>query len=186
MSSNRIKSVGMYTYGQNNISVHWWGEDSWLEIGSFCSIGANISVYIGGNHRSDWATTYPFGHIHQHEFRRFDGQGHPKTNGSVVIGNDVWIGENVKIMSGITVGDGAILANNSHVVKDVDPYSIVGGNPAKLIKRRFSEETIEKLLALKWWEFPVHIIDEISPYLCSANFEERLPELLALKGGQTW
>lgn len=186
MNSSRIKSVGKYTYGHNNIGIHWWGEDTWLEIGSFCSIAGNISVYLGGNHRADWATTYPFGHIHQNQFKKFDGKGHPKTNGDVIIGNDVWIGSNVTIMSGVTIGDGAIVANNSHVIKNVDPYSIVGGNPSKLIKYRFPENIINQLLQLKWWEFPIHVIDEISPYLCNENFQEYIPELLKLKNNPTW
>lgn len=84
---------------------------------------------MGGNHRTDWLTTYPFGHIHKDIFTNFSGVGHPATKGSVVIGNDVWIGTNVTIMSGVSIGDGAVIANNSHVVKDVLPYSIVGGNP---------------------------------------------------------
>ena len=180
MNSSRIKRVGKYNNSHNNIGIHWWGEDTWLEIGSFCSIAGNISVYLGGNHRADWATTYPFGHIHQNQFKKFDGKGHPKTNGDVIIGNDVWIGSNVTIMSGVTIGDGAIVANNSHVIKNVEPYSIVGGNPSKLIKYRFPE------LQLKWWEFPIHVIDEISPYLCNENFPEYIPELLKLKNNPTW
>jgi hypothetical protein len=89
-------------------------------------------------------------------------------------------------MSGVTIGDGAIVANNSHVIKNIEPYSIVGGNPAKLIKYRFSSDVIEQLLQLKWWELPDHVIDEISPYLCNDNFQEYLPQLLTLKNNPTW
>jgi acetyltransferase-like isoleucine patch superfamily enzyme len=107
---------------------------------------------LGGNHNSDWVTTYPFGHIHQNIFNTFNGEGHPATKGDVIIGNDVWIAANVTIMSGVTIGNGAVIANNSHVVKNVDPYSLVGGNPAKLIKYRLTPEQIKKLLEIKWWE----------------------------------
>jgi len=163
--------VGKYTYGHNHIKTLTWGEGSKLYIGSFCSIASNINIYLGGNHRVDWVTTYPFGHTNKNIFNKFNGAGHPKTNGDVIIGNDVWIGSNTTIMSGIKIGDGSVIANNSHVVKDVEPYSIVGGNPAKLIKYRFDKEIIDKLLELKWWELDDETINEISPILCSNNFD---------------
>ncbi len=141
--------IGKYTYGKQNIKCNDWDQGSVLNIGSFCSIALNMTVFLGGNHRTDWITTYPFGHIHQKVFNTFNGEGHPRTNGDVNIGNDVWICNNVTIMSGITVGDGAILAANSHIVKNVQPYSIVGGNPGKLIKYRFKKEQIAKLLKIK-------------------------------------
>ena len=84
-------------------------------------------------------------------------------------------------MSGITIGDGACIANNSVVTKDVPPYTIVGGNPAKVIKQRFDDETINQLLELKWWDMDDHYINELSPYLCSEDFKEYLPELIKAK-----
>lgn len=141
-------TYGKYTYGSPNIL--WKTPESELIIGNFCSIAQNVTVYLGGNHRHDFVTTYPFGLIHENIFN-FIGK-HPMTKKEdVIIGNDVWIAENVIIMSGVTIGDGAVIANNSHVVKDVEPYSIVGGNPAKFIKYRFSKEQIENLLKIKWW-----------------------------------
>ena len=95
-----------------------------------------------------------------------------KTNGDVDIGNDVWIGEHVTIMSGVTIGDGAVIATNSHVVKNVAPYSIVGGNPAKLIKYRFTEEQIQKLLEIKWWNWNDEKINSYLPLLCSSNIDD--------------
>lgn len=134
------------------ITLRQWGEGAQLKIGNFCSIASNITVLLGGNHRTDWVTTYPFGHC-----KNFPDvapvKGHPKTNGNVVIGNDVWIGSGATIMSGVTIGDGAVIAANSHVVKDVAPYSIVGGNPAKHIKFRFTEEQIKSLLQIQWWNW---------------------------------
>jgi acetyltransferase-like isoleucine patch superfamily enzyme len=161
--------IGKYTYGFDNIRILRWGESNILSIGAFCSFAENITIYLGGNHRTDWVTTYPFGHIHHNVFSNFDGFGHPKSKGDVLIGNDVWIAANVTIMSGVKIGDGAIIANNSHVIKDVDPYTIVGGNPAKKIKKRFSEEDIEKLLELKWWDMDDNTINKISPLLCSSD-----------------
>jgi acetyltransferase-like isoleucine patch superfamily enzyme len=180
-NQDRIRSVGKYTYGQQNIDIYYWGEGTWLDIGSFCSISGYVHVYLGGNHRTDWATTYPFGHINQDSFPSFNGVGHPQTKGNVLIGNDVWIGTHVTIMSGITIGDGACIASNSVVTKDVEPYSITGGNPAKLIKKRFDDETINQLLELKWWELNDDHIDQMSPYLCSEYFKEYLPELIEAK-----
>jgi len=160
---------GKYTYGKP--IVHWQSSGNELQIGNFCSIANNCHVYLGGNHRTDWVSTYPFGHINQSVFNRFDGGGHPSSNGSVVIGNDVWIGDNVTIMSGITIGDGAVLACNSHVVKDVEPYSVVGGNPAKLIKKRFTQEQIDELLRIEWWNWDDAKINAFTPLLCNGDID---------------
>jgi len=144
--------VGKHTYGHGKIDVKKWNDNNKILIGSFCSIADKCVIFLGGNHRTDWVTTYPFGHINQHIFDSFNGIGHPASNGDVVIGNDVWIGCNVTIMSGVNIGDGAVIAANSHVVKNVKPYEIIGGNPAKHIKYRFNDEIIEKLLKIRWWE----------------------------------
>jgi len=180
-NQNRIRSVGKHTYGSHNIEIYYWGENTWLDIGNFCSISGHIHVYLGGNHRIDWATTYPFGHINQSIFNSFNGQGHPQTKGNVVIGNDVWIGTHVTIMSGVTIGDGACIASNSVITKDIEPYSVVGGNPHKLIKKRFDDKIINQLLELKWWDMDDYAINEMSPYLCSSDFSQYLPELLKYK-----
>jgi len=163
-------SFGKYTYRMPNI--YWQNDNAKLVVGNFCSIAQNVSVYLGGNHRTDWVTTYPFGHIHQNKFNNFNGNGHPGTKGDVIIGNDVWIGSNVTIMSGVKIGDGVVIANNSHVVKNVEPYSLVGGNPAKLIKYRFTPEQIEKLLEIKWWHWDDEKINQFTPLLCNNNIDE--------------
>jgi acetyltransferase-like isoleucine patch superfamily enzyme len=167
-----IRSKGKYSYIDNDdmeISSYCGAA---VEIGSFCSIAKGVKIFTGGNHRTDWITTYPFGHMHRDVFDTFSGKGHPATNGDVIIGNDVWIGANATIMSGVNIGDGSVIANNAHVVKDVEPYTIVGGNPAKFIKKRFSDEVINKLLKLKWWHFDDEEIKQICPLLCSTNFDE--------------
>ena len=163
-------SFGKYTYGKPNI--YYQNPQANLTIGNFCSIAANVNIYLGGNHRTDWVTTYPFGHIHQGKFNDFNGDGHPSTKGNVIIGNDVWIGSDVTIMSGVTIGDGVVIANNSHVVKNVEPYTIVGGNPAKLIKYRFTPEQISKLLEIKWWNWDDEKINKYTPLLCNNNIDE--------------
>ena len=163
-------SFGKYTYGKPQI--YWGSDNSKLVVGNFCSIASTVKIYLGGNHRTDWITTYPFGHIHTNIFNNFNGIGHPASKGDVNIGNDVWIGDNVTIMSGVTVGDGAVIANNSHVVKNVEPYSLVGGNPAKQIKYRFTSEQIDKLLEIKWWYWDDEKINKYSYLLCNSNIDE--------------
>lgn len=166
-----IASVGKYSYGFQHSKIYSWGEGAKVYIGSFCSIAPNLSLILGGNHRVDWTTTYPFGHINQKVFNSFNGKGHPKSNGHIVIGNDVWIGLNATIMSGVKIGDGAVIACNSHVVKDVPPYAIVGGNPAKIIKYRFSPEQISKLLEISWWNWPDNKINKYIPLMCSDSID---------------
>lgn len=162
-------SIGKYTYGRPDI----WNDttSSNVIIGKFCSISHNVKILPGGNHRTDWVTTYPFGHVNTHIFNKFNGYGHPVSKGDVVIGNDVWIGEGAKILSGVKIGDGAVIANSSHVIKDVEPYSIVGGNPAKFIKYRFSRDQIEKLLKIKWWDWTDDKINDFTPLLCNPNID---------------
>lgn len=187
MSNDTIKSailgkskvtVGRFTYGLENLSIREWGEGAALEIGGFCSI-APATIVLGGNHRTDWITTFPFGHIYQDELG-FEGlTGHPTTNGDVVIGNDVWIGIGVNILSGIVVGDGAVLSAYSNVVKDVGPYEIVAGNPGKVLRRRFDDEVIELLLRLRWWSLPLEKIRKIGWELCQEPDPLMLREMIA-------
>lgn len=161
---------GRYTYGYDQIQMIDHNGD--LHIGSFCSIGPNLKALLLAGHRIDWATTYPFGRVFKDKFNEFDGEGGEIIKGDIRIGNDVWIGRDVSIMGGINVGDGAVIAANSHVVNDVKPYTVVGGNPAKLLYYRFDQETIQKLLELKWWNFDDEMINKISPLLCSNNFTD--------------
>jgi acetyltransferase-like isoleucine patch superfamily enzyme len=145
--------VGRHTYGHHQITVHHWGEPAELRIGAFCSIADRVDVFLGGNHRSDWVTTYPFPSFPDQWPAAKGIEGVPVTNGDVVIGNDVWIGSNATIMSGVTVADGAVIGTDSCVTRDVAPYAIVAGNPAKELRRRFDAETIAKLLELRWWDW---------------------------------
>jgi acetyltransferase-like isoleucine patch superfamily enzyme len=162
-------SFGKYTYGNPNL--YFANPDAKLIVGNFCSLATPLNIYLGGNHRHDRCTSFPFGHIYQDVFNNFNGQGHPSTKGDVIIGNDVWIGSFVTIMSGVTIGDGAVIANGSHVVKNVEPYSLVGGNPAKFIKYRFTPQQIEKLLEIKWWNWDDEKINQFTPLLCDDNID---------------
>lgn len=125
-----------------------------LIIGKFCMIASDVKFIMNGaNHLSEAISAYPFAVFGEGWSDAMEGKSYPY-KGNTVVGNDVWIGYNATIMGGVTIGDGAIIAANATVVKDVAPYSIVGGNPAKEIRKRFSEEEIEKLLELKWWDWP--------------------------------
>ena len=110
-----------------------YGEGSNLVVGSFCSIAKGLKVFLGGDHRTDWISTYPFGHVFPEIFGD-PVKGHPKSRGDVVIGNDVWTGQDVTIMSGVQIADGAVIAAGSHVHKDIGPYEIWGGTQQFLLK----------------------------------------------------
>lgn len=155
---------GNFTYG--NPTILSWGEKTKLKIGKFCSIAPNVTIFLGGEHRNDWVSTYPFNALLEN-YKHI--QGHPKSKGDVIIGNDVWIGREAVILSGVKIGDGAVIGARSLISKDVEPYSIVGGNPGKLIRYRFANEIIDELLNIKWWDQELEEIAEIIPLLQSDN-----------------
>lgn len=162
-------SIGRFTYGEP--IVREWDEGTTLKIGSFCSIASDVTILLGGNHNTDWVTTFPFSVLFD-EFKHI--AGHPVTKGDVVIGNDVWIGTGALILSGVTIGDGAIVGARSVVTKNVEPYTVVAGNPARKIKERFSEETIKNLLEIKWWDWDLEKIKENIPLLLSPVIQDFL------------
>lgn len=167
-------NVGKGTYGHESINFIKSPDTKYdLYIGKYCSIGENLTIYIGGDHNTRLITTFPFGKKCKH-LNSVNGDNVTTFKGDVVIGNDVWIGMKCTIMSGVKIGDGAVIAANSHVIKDVYPYSIVGGNPANHIKYRFSKEIIDKLLEIKWWNFDDDKLNKILPYLCSDDYENFL------------
>jgi acetyltransferase-like isoleucine patch superfamily enzyme len=141
-----------------------------VSIGSFCSIGKNVQIYTGGNHRTDWVTTYPL--RIKYELPGAWEDGCPATDGPVRIGHDVWIANDVTVLSGVTVGNGAVLGAHSVVTKDVDPYAIVGGSPARLLRKRFTDSQIEALTEIQWWEWTDARIVEAVPLLCSGDVDK--------------
>jgi len=141
-----------------------------LEIGAFCSIGPEVTIFLGGQHHTDWVTTYPFSRF----MPAAKGLDPPSPKGDVKIGNDVWIGRGATIMSGVTLGDGAIVGACSLVTKDVEPYAIVGGNPAKVIRMRFDADIVTRLRATRWWEWEDSRIEEHLPLLLGDRVEEFL------------
>lgn len=162
--------IGEFTYGRPRVIA--FTKDTRLIIGKFCSIAANVKIVLGADHRLDWVSTYPFPALEK-IWPEADGvKGHPASKGDVVIGNDVWIAEGAVIMSGVKIGDGAVIGGQSVVSKDVGPYAIVSGNPARLVKKRFDDETIEKLLDIQWWNWPVEKIRKNVHLLCSPNLDD--------------
>ncbi len=140
--------VGKGTYGKP--IVHSWGEPSTLKIGKFCSISGNVHILLGGNHRTDWITTYPFP-VFWDNAKHITDQSISK--GDVLIGNDVWVGMESMILSGVKIGNGAVIGARAVVSKDVPPYSIVAGNPAVVVKKRFPDEDISTLERIQWWDW---------------------------------
>lgn len=153
--------VGDYTYYddpdgperfESNVLYHFDFIGDRLVIGRFCSIGAGTKFIMnGGNHHTTWLTTYPFP-IFRHGWEAAMPESWPN-KGDTVVGNDVWFGHDALVMPGITIGDGAIVATRAVVTRDVPPYAVVGGNPAAVLRYRFDEATIARLLAVRWWEW---------------------------------
>jgi acetyltransferase-like isoleucine patch superfamily enzyme len=161
--------IGDLTYGSPVIIS--WDSGTKLKIGKYCSIAQGVEIMTGGEHRPDWITTYPFN-------VRFENYSYIKgglvSKGDVVIGNDVWIGGDAKIMSGVTIGDGCVIGANALVTKDMPDYSICGGVPAKVIKKRFDDKTIMALKEIKWWDWSYEYICDVLPILQSNRINDLL------------
>ena len=162
--------IGRGTYGSTLI-IYDWGEGATLRIGAFCSIALNVKILLGGEHRSDWVTTYPFNVLWE-AGKEFNG--HPRTKGDVHIGNDVWVGTEAVIMSGINIGDGAVLGARTVVARDIPPYAVAVGNPARIIKKRFDDKTIQRLLKVKWWNWEDDRIQKALPLLLNPDLRSFL------------
>lgn len=187
--------IGEYTYyddpvdpagfEKNNVLFNWPEFGDKLIIGKFCSIACGTQFIMGSaNHRITSVSTYPF--------NVFGGIWKEKTpphlqqlpyKGDIVIGNDVWIGRQSVIMPGVKIGDGAIIAAHSVVTKDVFAYTVVGGNPARFIKKRFDDEMIELLEQLKWWDREQEALVELLPLLCNENLDEVKKEINKIING---
>lgn len=155
---------------EKNVLYHFDFIGDKLIIGKFCAIASDVKFIMNGaNHPLNYFTTYPFSIFGHGWENTMSVEGTSK--GDTIIGNDVWLGYNALIMPGITVGDGAIIAANSVVTKNVDPYTIVGGNPAKLIRKRFDDEVISLLLKLQWWDWNIEKITQNISILCSNNLD---------------
>jgi len=167
VSSGRL-TIGRYSYGRPTVYAYP-GDGGSVSIGSFVSIGHGVEIFLGGKHRTDWLSTYPFRIVFDLPGAYEDGL--PATKGKVVIGNDVWIGKGVTVLSGVCIGDGAVVGAYALVAKDVQPYAIVVGNPAREVRRRFDAEKVNRLAKLAWWDWPIERIMEAVPLLCSSDLD---------------
>ena len=181
--------IGDYTYyddstaptdfEKNNILFNYPEFGEKLIIGKFCQIASGTKFIMGpANHRLCSVTTYPF-NVFGGAFTENtpDHVSQLPHKGDTVVGNDVWFGRESVIMPGVKIGDGAIIAAYSVVVKDVEPYTLVGGNPARFIKKRFNDELTELLLKLKWWDFQGEKLANILPLLCDPDLRKVTDEI---------
>ncbi len=169
--------VGDFTYiadseFESHVTHHyeWLGDK--LIIGKFCQIAAGVEfVMNGANHQMNAVTTYPFFTLKGWEMKPPAKEELP-FKGDTVIGNDVWIGQNAVILPGVHIGDGAIIGANSVVGSDVAPYTIVVGNPAKVLRKRFDDELIDLLLRFKWWDRSIEEINSLIPLLTDSDLQK--------------
>ena len=172
--------VGDYTYYhdeegvenfEKNVKYLFDFNNDRLIIGKFCMIATGVTFIMNGaNHLTDAITTYPFAAFGKSWTKAMDGKSYPE-KGDTIIGNDVWIGYGVTIMPGVQIGDGAIIASKSVVIKDVAPYAVVGGNPGKEITKRYSDDEIKTLKKLAWWNWPIEKITENLEHLTNNDVE---------------
>lgn len=157
---------------ERNVLYHFEFEGDRLIIGRFCQIGARVRfVMNGGNHRMSGFSTYPFAVFGQGWSGRFAGELEFPHRGDTVVGNDVWLGYDSAVMPGVSIGDGAIVGTCSVVVEDVPPYAVVAGNPARIVKMRFDDRTIARLLEIRWWDWDIEKITRNIPAICGAEIE---------------
>jgi acetyltransferase-like isoleucine patch superfamily enzyme len=172
ISSDPRVTVGRFSYGNPRLLL--WSEQERIQIGSFCSIADEVVISSGGEHRTDWVTTFPM------RIAFGDSQagkdGHPATKGETIIGHDVWIGFRAMILSGVVIGSGAVIGAGAVVTSDVPPYAIVAGNPANIIRYRFSSDEIQKLLLLRWWDWDDERIKKCIPLFCSTDTQRLINE----------
>ena len=178
--------VGDFTYiadseFESHVTNYYpWSRDK-LIIGKFCQIAAGVEFVMNdANHQMNALTTFPFYTLEGWEMNTPDPSEMP-FKGDTVIGNDVWIGQNAVILPGVHIGDGAIVGANSVVGSDIDPYTIVVGNPAKVLRKRFDDELIDLILRFKWWVRSIEEINALIPILTCSDLDtvrEKLKELL--------
>ena len=162
------------TYFDRNVNIISWSDQYHIHLGKYNSIGRDCNFFLHANHRVDWVTTSSqlHGPVTPEIAEMHMKMGHPTCKGDIKIGNDVWIGATSTIMSGVTIGDGAVVGAGSTITKDVPPFSIVAGNPGKIVKYRFTKEQIEKLLQIAWWNWEEFKIKENAMLMWSSNIDE--------------
>ena len=160
--------IGRHTYGTPRVEDCWNNDGVTLQIGSFCSIARDVTIWLGGNHRTEWISTSPLNYILDYGNKKFN---QTSTKGSVIIGNDVWIGAETTILSGVVMGDGVVIGAGSVVASGIPSYCVAAGNPAKVVRKRFSDGQIQRLLEIQWWNWDDNKIKENIPSILSDNID---------------
>jgi len=177
----RNYEIGEHTYGTPKVVAVEYQPDRKLKIGKFCRIATNVTIWVAETHATDMITEYPFWAFPDiFPAAKYPGRKYLRKENNVVvtgkrdviIGNDVWIGYGATIMSGVTIGDGAVIGARAVVAKDVEPYAIVAGNPARCVRKRFDPETIAKLINIRWWDWPIDKIRDNLNIISSGNLSQ--------------
>jgi len=166
---NGIFQVGRYTYGTPKVLTFGSSASVYVDIGAFCSIAEGVEFVLDGELHAEWVTTYPLRLQRQLEGAMRDG--HPTSRGPIHVGNDVWLARGALILSGVRIGDGAVIGARALVSRDVPPYAIFAGNPARVRRQRFSPAVVDELLRIRWWEWPIDRIREAVPLLSDPDVE---------------
>lgn len=165
-------SIGDFTYGTPDVEIY--DSKTKLTIGKYCSFAGRVSILLGGEHYLDRATTYPFPEIPNPWPETKNVSHMTGSKGDILIGNDVWIGYGATILSGVNIGDGAVIGAGAMIRKDVPPYGVAVGNPATIIKTRFDNHTIKRMLKLAWWTWSKEKVRDNIHLLCSKDIEALL------------
>jgi acetyltransferase-like isoleucine patch superfamily enzyme len=170
--------IGPNTYGR--LSVRSWGNDGRLVIGDYCSF-ATTEIFLGGVHRTDWGSTFPFPAFAERWPEARHVSNYAVTRGDVTIGSDVWMATRSMVFSGVTIGHGAVVAAGAIVTRDVPPYAIVAGAPARVVKFRFPPDIVQRFLNVAWWEWDRETLAPLLPLLMSERVEEFLAAAEAVR-----
>lgn len=178
MENLKLLITGRGTYYDRNINIMSWKDSSRVIIGRYCSIARDCTFVLDANHRPDWVTTSTLvrGLVTPEIEQDLHSRGHNNGKGNIFVGNDVWIATQAMILSGVKIGNGAVIMTRAVVTKDVEPYSMVAGNPAKEVRKRFSNEVIAELLRIKWWDWSAARVEKMSQFLWNSDISKFINE----------
>jgi acetyltransferase-like isoleucine patch superfamily enzyme len=163
--------IGAWTYGRPTVLD--WGDGSTLKIGKYCSIADGVKILVGGEHNHEWITTYPFVEMWQESVRARNDlpDRSSRSKGDVTIENDVWIGADALVLSGVTISNGAVVGAGSIVTRDVPSYAVVAGCPARVLRIRFDKAVVASLEQIAWWEWSDDRVRDALPLLLSDRID---------------